>query len=187
VIQGLDWATERLNHTVSLLEKTGDGYEVLDYIADHVAKEDPAVPDTMWERLLARAPQSALVNVGFAADTRHGRRDRAESFWQNSGHRVGWYNLGLVHYERGDEESLREAERWWRLAAEAGDPGAAYGLVVLLQRRATRSPCVRPSGGTGEQPRLPAAGDSRSRASRSGAVRLLFGSAVSRPTSRSGA
>lgn len=130
--KGFDWATELLNDTVSLLVETAAGYVVLDYVADLVAAENRKIPEDMWDRILASAPRTILVNVGVAADTRHGRADRAEALWERSGHQVGWYNLGLVRYDRGDE---RAAERWWRMSAEAGDPLAAYSLVVLLQRR----------------------------------------------------
>lgn len=132
---GLAWATTKLNHTVSLLQLSPGGYEVLDYIVDEVAANDASIRDRLWQIATERASSSDLVNVGFSAAAEHARPDRAETIWRQSGHPIALYNLGLVRYRAGDERSRREAEGYWRTAAAAGDPGAMYSLGVLLERR----------------------------------------------------
>ena len=49
---------------------------------------------------------------------------------------VAAYNLGVISE---DADCLEEAKRWYRMAAEAGDPDAATNLANLLINEAERT------------------------------------------------
>ena len=128
-----EWATSTINGTVSLLREDSAGYDVLDYVVDEVTAEGRPIPEQLWD-LAAERGTPDLVDVGFAAATRHARQDKAETLWGLAEDPVAMYNLGLLHYRDGGR-AQSEAERYWRAAANAGDPAAMYSLGVLLSHR----------------------------------------------------
>ncbi len=134
---GRDWATKRLQNTVALLEETSDGHEVLDYVVEFLTEQELAIPEAMWDAAERGAATGEVLDVALEA-ARHGREDRAEAAWQRArDHPIAMYNLGVLHDRRGE---VGEAERWWRVAAEEGDPGAMYRLHLLfLQQGASRA------------------------------------------------
>lgn len=75
--QGLRWATEKINETVSLVSKSvGDEIEAFDYLVDHVSERDPRVPDALWESALHLSDPSQSADVARMRtqhDARHSR------------------------------------------------------------------------------------------------------------------
>ena len=83
----------------------------------------------MWDVAEQAAPTDEVLDVALQA-VKSDLDGRAESAWERVAAQrpLALYNLGTLAQRRGDD---RAAERWWRAAAEAGDPGAIYRLEVL--------------------------------------------------------
>jgi hypothetical protein len=125
-----------LNDTTgALLQETNGGYEVLDYMVDFLTEQDLKIPEAMRDAAERHAAAGELLDVALQA-VRHQREDRAEAAWQRArDNPIAMYNLGMLHERRGN---LREAERWWEVAAEEGDPDAMYRLGMLLLKQGAR-------------------------------------------------
>ncbi|MDA3627107.1 hypothetical protein OU415_16805 [Saccharopolyspora sp. WRP15-2] len=129
----LRWATAPVNATTALLEPTGQGVKAPDYLVDYAQRSTHMRPPRqLFSYLLDRVDSSAALVVGLAA------YDLADPAMALRFHLIATRNLdhpdfgfaaaniGTLYYEG---RNWRNARRWWRRAAEAGDPLGAMELA----------------------------------------------------------
>jgi hypothetical protein len=156
--KGMEWATTPVQATSALLTPDKDGYMAFDYLVDTLQNDPngPAIPRSVWERLLAVLRPMDIVELGVSA-YEAGQWEIAERAWRKAdaaedfvslpdqrgspkqGVTVTFVNthrpkflLGLLARQRGD---LAEAERWYRQAADEGSLAAANNLGFLAWER----------------------------------------------------
>jgi Tfp pilus assembly protein PilF len=133
VADGLTWATERLYATSALLTHKDDGWIAFDYLLDQVetdANPSPVTP-AVWKRLLPELRYGDAWSVGIAA-SRAGQQAVAERAFRMWVHHKPEEMTNLLAVLLAQQGLPEEAERWYRQAAEADHPAAAYNLGMLL-------------------------------------------------------
>ena len=138
----LDWASERINETVALLDRQDSGWRVFDFVLDQLETERAPIPDATWESVVeyVRNSPAEAIRVGDQASWTHDRADVAERLFRplaDSGHREAAYYLALQLMRRGEVE---EAEQWFGLAPELDTSHS--GAIVLGSLRAHRGDLV---------------------------------------------
>jgi len=75
---GLSWARTHVNG-VALLQERDSGFDVLDYVQDHLDAEGWPIPPAVWDAAIAHPQVTArdLIDIGFQAAIGHGRSDVA--------------------------------------------------------------------------------------------------------------
>jgi tetratricopeptide (TPR) repeat protein len=135
VDQALAWAQAAVNSRVALV--AGDetrGYVAFDYLVDYRTGIHAAIPDDLWQRVLAAAQPADAGSVGHAARAL-GRRDISEEAFcraVDTGSTSAMTALGELLQERGEQV---DAEALFRRAAQAGDAAAARNLGLLMEQR----------------------------------------------------
>ena len=135
--QGIQWATKKINETVSLLgpvltDPGEPAFEVFDYLVDHLTRAEPSIHKSIWQVSLREAQPTEWFDLALIAH-QHGAQSVAEDAMRqaaDTGNSDARYNLGVLLEQRGD---WAEAETC--RAAEAGHNDARYNLGVLLGRR----------------------------------------------------
>ncbi|WP_141585535.1 hypothetical protein [Actinomadura sp. WMMA1423] len=126
--QALEWATEPLHTTSSLLVPAPDDhYVAFDYLAD-AADDTPSFPDVpphAWQAVVAFVPPADAINVAWSAFLRH-RLDVAEQALTKAfvgGHYEAAHDFSLMMRETArDEDVVSWLERAVRAASRAGAP-----------------------------------------------------------------
>ena len=130
-----EWATDRVNDAVRLLEPNPSGWRAFDYLVDHYTAAGLPLPDRAWRELAAaEAPPGALAAVGYNA-YQSDRLMEAEQLWRRAvdlGDAGAMSNLGVLLARRGE---TGEAEQLWRRAVDLGHAGAMSNLGNLLAER----------------------------------------------------
>jgi hypothetical protein len=82
---GLEWATRPVQATSALLNPVGGGYVAFDYLLDTLQADPngPAVPQSVWERLLAALRGKEAFELGLAAYEAD-QRGIAEQAWRKA-------------------------------------------------------------------------------------------------------
>ncbi|RKT69506.1 hypothetical protein DFJ66_2736 [Saccharothrix variisporea] len=73
----LEWATQPVQATSSMLEPVGSGYLAFDYLVDATAAEPFTIPTATWQILIDHVEGADLVEVGWQASF-HGQLDLVE-------------------------------------------------------------------------------------------------------------
>jgi hypothetical protein len=155
--RGMEWATTPVQATSALLAPDEGGYVAFDYLVDTLQNDPngPAIPRSVWERLLAVLRSRDVVELGVSAYEAR-QWEIAERAWRKADaaedlvslpdqrgsaqgvivtivdtHRPKFF-LGLLARQRGDPA---EAERWYRQAAAEGSLAAANNLGFLAWER----------------------------------------------------
>jgi eukaryotic-like serine/threonine-protein kinase len=128
----LTWATVALHGTTGLLNPEGTGYTPFDYLVDAVQadKSASAVPDVVWDAVIAAASPDAAYSVGVATD-RAGRAEQAEALFRRSADAGSYHSM--IELGMRLMTTNREAEAIERLskAAAVGNGDAMIALAYL--------------------------------------------------------
>ncbi len=135
VTDALAWACALHDRATGLLatRERGRRYDVFDDLVDHAqrAPETLPVPELVWQGCMENADHSELVHVAVAAFSLR-RPDIAKAALQQragEGDVDAMNALGnVLHRAR----RMREAETWYRTAAEQGNSAAMTNLGALL-------------------------------------------------------
>ncbi|MER6816254.1 hypothetical protein ABT299_43915 [Spirillospora sp. NPDC000708] len=134
--EALEWATEPLHATSSLLMPAADDhYVAFDYLADAAddASSVPDVPSHAWEAVTAFVPPADAIDVAWAAFLRH-RLDVAERALTRAlagGRHEAAHDFAFMMRETGrDEDVLTWLEGAVRAATQAGAPPEE---IILLR------------------------------------------------------
>lgn len=138
--EGLTWATERVNETVSLLTPLFDEgdephFDVFDYLLDQLSSPGAeSVPEAMWRVALREVRPTEWRTLSVVANV-SGQGLIAEEALQRAveeGDTVAMTNLGWLLRLRNE---LLAAQELWLRAAEMKDAGAMAYLGALCQER----------------------------------------------------
>jgi TPR repeat protein len=137
VKMGLDWATQPLSHTVTLLAEEAGGLRATDLVMDRLANSTRPVPVKLWKLALEAATPSESMAIGYRA---YDLKETlvAREAWEKAaaaGDTSAMFNLGNLHANRLDPRDLDQARRWYQRAAESGDAAAMFNLGNLLVNR----------------------------------------------------
>jgi TPR repeat protein len=132
--EALQWATEPLHATSSLLIPTGnDSFTAFDYFPDYLARNANAAkpPDFIWEYALNTFSPDILHAIGHRAEELGfvDFANRAYIQCAHAGSDGGSFHLGYFAAHRGDME---EAEHWYRKAIDQGSLYAITNLAGVL-------------------------------------------------------
>jgi hypothetical protein len=127
----LDWATEPLHGTSSLLEPVDDGYLAFDYL---LHSTEP-VPDVAWDAIVEFASPVELLEVApaAAADGKHGHLRAALA--KALAHKEFAIAAELVNLLGEVGFDAEAAELLTEIAAEAAGAVAAEDLIRIRRRR----------------------------------------------------
>ena len=146
--QALDWAKESIGGRIRLLEATGSGWRVFDYLRDYLTGLDEPIPQQAWAEALTAVtgdPRRALT-LGYRAYRRE-LTDLAIQSWRIAaanlsdpstqiagGHRdaaaQAAFNLGFLLREQGDPAGAAGA---YQLAIDSGHADAAPKAALSLE------------------------------------------------------
>jgi TPR repeat protein len=104
-----------------------------------VTWEEAAEAVTLFAQAANAGHADAAYNLGVCFRRGIGvdvDRDKAHELYRaaaEKGHPSAQFALGSLLVELADEESLRQAARWYELAAAAGIPEAAFELASLYE------------------------------------------------------
>ena len=132
VARGVEWATRKLNQTVSLV---GDvqGLEALDIVVEKLARRPDEVPAEVVRSALETASPMELMAIGYTF-YRAGSTGTAVIAWERAAEensQAGFY-LGMLYSQDFNPARVREARTWYEASARAGHTGAMYNLGMLL-------------------------------------------------------
>ena len=129
--EGLDWATERVHATSSLLVPSSDiygaGHCAFDYLVDTVERDPtpPPIPFVIWGAMLAYAEATtAAVSPSSGVNWQ-------SAFHRRSGERVSTENIFQLGVQLQRHGNVSEAARWFRKAAKDGHGSAAFRLASI--------------------------------------------------------
>ena len=136
---GLAWATRPRYGASALLIRHGDGgYLAFDYLFDSLQRDPnaPAIPDAVWQGVVAAVKPGTAGSVGFRADQARPRRpDIAEQAYRKAADAGDVHAMYLVGWLAEGRNDLDVAKVWYRKAADAGDFEAMPRLGLLAEGR----------------------------------------------------
>lgn len=138
---GLAWATRPRYGASALLIRHGDGgYLAFDYLFDSLQRDPnaPAIPDAVWQGVVAAVKPGTATSVAFRADHARPRRlDVAEQAYRKAADAGDVHAMFWVGWLAEGRNELDEAAAWYRKAADAdaGDVWAMRQLGSLAEGR----------------------------------------------------
>ena len=114
VKSGLDWATQPLNHTVTLLAEEAGGLRATDLVMDRLVDSTPSIPAKLWSLALDAATGEESMAIGHRA---YDLKEIlvARKAWQKAaatGVTSAMFNLGYLLANWLDPPDVDEARRW---------------------------------------------------------------------------
>jgi TPR repeat protein len=107
--------------------------------AEDVSESDVVEAAELFQKAAARGHADAEYNLGVCYRRGIGvavDRDKARQLYREAaikGHNSAQLALGDLSAEIGDNESLKDAVKWYEQASAAGVPGAHHGLARLYE------------------------------------------------------
>jgi hypothetical protein len=137
--RGLEWAATPRYGASALLIRHGDGgYLAFDYLFDSLQRDPnaPAIPDAVWQGVVAAVKADAARSVALRADYARPRRsDIAEQAYLKAANASDVDAMDSVGSLAEARDDLDEAAAWYRKAADAGDLKAMGRLGSLAEER----------------------------------------------------
>jgi TPR repeat protein len=133
VDEALSWATSDIDGVFSLLETSEGGLRAFDYIVDYLRKQAAPITEAVWRAVEQACPLDDSYKVAFAA-MRDNRTDIAERLARR-GAAANDVNAMSLLGALLSQRPGRDAEKWFKRAATAGDDTAMYNLGRVFEDR----------------------------------------------------